>query len=166
MQSSFLYHELGNIGEDIFVSLQKVISCRPIFPQFPHVRWGEHFLFGQFLKLSKLFRNFLSNERIVNYGQKLAQRKRNFCQITNLFPTWEDKFEAEIKKTFGQRQKKYWNKKRRNTSQFVTYFWRGEVGKCSVVWRKTQFEDNARNKKSQFPARSKPKESVPSISFN
>ena len=81
-----------------FASVQKVISCRPIFPQFPHVRWGEHFLFGQFLKLSKLFRNFLSNERIVNYGQKLAQRKRNFCQITNLFPTWQDKFEAEIKK--------------------------------------------------------------------
>ena len=93
---------------------------------------GEHFLFGQFLKLSKLFRNFLSNERIVNYGQKLAQRERNFCQITNLFPTWQDKFEAEIKKR----------------KKIVTYFRpRGEVGKWSVVWRKTQFEDNARKQK-------------------
>lgn len=135
-----------------FASVQKVISCRPIFPQFPHVRWGEHFLFGQFLKLSKLFRNFLSNERIVNYGQKLAQRKRNFCQITNLFPTWAHKFEAEIKK--------------RKSSQFVTYFWPGgEVGKWSVVWRKTQFEDNARKQKVSIPARSKAKASVPSISF-
>ena len=106
----------------IFASVQKVISCRPIFPQFPHVRWGEHFLFGQFLKLSKLFRNFLSNERIVNYGQKLAQRKRNFCQITNLFPTWAQKFEAaEIKKG--------------KSSQFCDLFLAGrrEVGKWSVV---------------------------------
>ena len=40
MPSSYLYRKLGNIKKDIFVSLQKVISCRQIFPQFPHVGWG------------------------------------------------------------------------------------------------------------------------------
>ena len=140
-------------------------NCRNIFLQFPHVGWGTFSVWPvskTFETLSKLSIKWKNCE----LWTKTCSKERNFCQITNLFPTWEDKFEAEIKKTFGQRQKKYWNKKRRNTSQFVTYFWRGEVGKCSVVWRKTQFEDNARNKKSQFPARSKPKESVPSISFN
>ena len=51
----------------------------------PSVLDGEHFLFGQFLKLSKLFQNFLSNIRIVKYGQELGQEKKLWA-INQLIP--------------------------------------------------------------------------------
>ena len=54
----------------------------------PSVLDGEHFLFGQFLKLPKLLKNFLSNGRIVKYGEKLDKKKK-LCAIRKLIPNIE-----------------------------------------------------------------------------
>ena len=59
-------------------------KCRQFFP-IPPVLDGEHFLFGQFLKLPKLLKNFLSNGRIVKYGEKLYEKKK-LCAIRKLIP--------------------------------------------------------------------------------